>query len=127
MPLPEIMAKTNRFWINPLTRLFAGKIGPFALLIHRGRTSGEEYRTPIMAFPTSEGFVIALTYGRGTDWEQNVLHEGGCDLIIHHKRHTLVNPRFTGSGEANRYLPTPVRQLLPRFGVHDFLRLDNSA
>lgn len=124
MPFPEIVAKTNRFWINPLARLIAGKIGPIALLIHHGRTSGETYRTPIMAFPTGDGFVIALTYGRGTDWEQNVRHEGGCELIFHREHHTLGNPRFIGSGEANRHLPTLVRELLPRLGVHDFLRLD---
>jgi deazaflavin-dependent oxidoreductase (nitroreductase family) len=51
------------------------------VVIHRGRTAGLLYRTPVTAFPYRDGFLIALTYGRDVDWVKNVIAEGGCRLI----------------------------------------------
>lgn len=127
MPIPRIIARTNRTFPNPLVRQFAGKVAPLALLIHRGRTSGKEYCTPIVAFPTGDGFVMALTYGRNTDWERNVLHEGGCVLVYRDKKHSLAHPEFVEEGEADRFLPAPARLALRVIRVHDFLRLHRSS
>ncbi len=126
MPLPSTLARLNRSFPNPLVRRFAGKFGPLALLIHRGRTSGKEYRTPMLAFPTSDGFVIALTYGRNTDWERNVLAAGGGDLVYRNARHSLIAPHFIEKGEADAFIPLPVRSVLRLIGVDTFLRCDSS-
>lgn len=123
MPMPRIVASLNRYTINPLVRRFAGNIPPFAILIHRGRSSGHEYRTPIMVFPDNGSYIIALTYGRGTDWERNVFHAGGCELIWRRARIRLVGPERIEPNEAARSLPHPVHHVLKLFGVTDFLRL----
>ena len=40
---------TTRF-VNPLTRLFAGRAPGFGVLTYRGRRSGKIYNTPINVF-----------------------------------------------------------------------------
>lgn len=126
MPFPRRMTRLNRAIINPVVTQMAGRFGPLAIVVHHGRTSGKEYRTPALAFPAEDGFIIALFYGRNTDWERNVMDHNGGMLIYHNNRHPLTNPRLIGSDEANRWLPAPIRLGLPLIGVHDFVRLDRS-
>ncbi len=125
MPLPRALGELNRYIANPVIRRFAGHIPPLAVLAHRGRRSGTSYRTPMMAFPADGGFIIALTYGRNTDWELN-LRAGGGQLTYRSRAHAVNNARLVDAAEARPYLPGLVRFLLPRFGVHDFLRVDAS-
>ncbi len=74
---------TKRF-INPLTRRLArSRWGPFAILYHVGRRSGKPYATPIIVVPTTQGFVLALTYGPDVDWYRNVLAAGQCKILWH--------------------------------------------
>lgn len=126
MPLLRSIAKSNRVVLNPLIRRFAGKFRPFAILVHRGRTSGRQYRTPIMAFPAGDGFVIALVYGRHTDWERNVVSAGGCELVYRNQSHTLVTPRFVDQDEARTSIPAPICLVLRAIRVDSFLRLDET-
>lgn len=127
MLIPRAMTRLNRAVINPVVSQFAGRFGPLALVAHRGRTTGKEYRTPTLAFPAEEGFVIALVYGRNTDWEQNVVNNDGCVLVYHDHRRSLTNPRLIAFDEANAWLPAPIRLGLPLIGVQDFLRLDEAT
>ena len=127
MPFPRKMTRLNRAIINPVMTNIAGRFGPLAIVVHRGRTSDKEYRTPTLAFPAEDGFIIALIYGRNTDWERNVTDRDGCVVIYHNDRHPLTNPRLIGSDEANRWLPAPIRFGLPLIGVHDFVRLDRTS
>lgn len=90
-------------------------------MIHRGRRSGREYRTPIFAFPCDGGFVIALTYGRGTDWERNV-RAGGGELIYRRTRYRLGPPSDTGADDVASCLPAIVQRMLRMMRVDDFLR-----
>ena len=92
MPLPRAIAKANRNGLNRITRRFAGVIPPFMLLRHVGRASGKPYETPIMAFRTREGFVIALTYGPGTDWQRNLEAAGAAEAVYGRRRYTLSAP-----------------------------------
>jgi deazaflavin-dependent oxidoreductase (nitroreductase family) len=116
----------NRYGINRVTRLFANRIPPFVMMVHRGRTSGRMYHTPIMAFPTEKGVVIALTYGRDTDWEKNVFAASNCEMIRRGQTLLLANPRHIPEAEASQYLPGVIRNALRLMRVHDFLRLDAS-
>ena len=127
MPIPTVVAKLNRYVANPVVRQFAGRIAPLALLVHRGRSSGDEYRTPLLAFPTESGFVIALVYGRGTDWERNVVSAGKGVLVYRGRRHMFTSPAPIPENEARGSLPAPVRFALPLIGVHEFLHLTTSA
>lgn len=68
--------------LNPLTRrlALAGR-GPFSLVVHVGRRSGREYRTPLILARVPEGFVAELTYGENVDWLRNVEAAGGCTVV----------------------------------------------
>jgi len=74
---------TTRF-INPVTRLFAGRMPGFAILTHVGRTSGKTYRTPINVFRRGDSYVFALTYGSDVHWVKNVMAAGavGCASAV---------------------------------------------
>src|SRR6266542_2523245 len=93
MPIPRVVARFNRYVTNPLARLVAGWLPPFAVVLHLGRRSGYEHRTPVWAFPKDDGFVVALTYGAESDWVLNVVKAGGCRLLRAGKLVRMVNPR----------------------------------
>lgn len=118
MPLPRRLARFNRTATNRLTGRVAGKLPGFAIVIHRGRRSGKEYRTPVNAFRTPDGYRIALTYGPDSDWTRNVRAAGGCDLIVRGRRVTLRDPQLI-TDPANAWVPLPVRLI----GVTQYLAL----
>ncbi len=124
MPLPRFIARANRKITNPITRRFAGRVAPFAIMIHTGRTSGRQFRTPIMAFPVEGGFAIALTYGRGTDWEKNVLAAGRCELVYRQQTFPLANPRMVTRSSSESAFPRIVRTILRITHVDNVMLLD---
>ena len=121
MPIPMTIARFNRGWTNRMTRSFAGRVPWFAIVEHVGRRSGKVYRTPVNAFRTPDGFVIALTYGRDVDWLKNVLTAGGAMLEHRGKRIDVGDPRVTGPAEAGRWVPMPIRLILRLLKVDEHL------
>lgn len=124
MPFPSFLPAFNRRVTNRITGTFAGRIAPFAIVAHVGRASGRRYTTPIMAFPTARGFVIALTYGAETDWIRNVRAAGGCALTYRRHTVTLTDPRIVEGSPDDFPFPALVRTILRGQGVHEFLVLD---
>jgi deazaflavin-dependent oxidoreductase (nitroreductase family) len=127
MPLPHFLPAVNRRVINPVSRRFAGRVPPFAIVVHRGRRSGKEYRTPIMAFRSPDGFAIALTYGPETDWVRNVFAAGRCTLEYRREAAALADPRLVHTPEARAYLPAAVRLALRLLRVDDFLLMHRTG
>lgn len=123
MPLPDWLARLNRRLTNPVLRPLARRLPYFGVVLHRGRASGRLYRTPVNAFPHSEGFVVALTYGRDVDWLKNVLVAGGCGLINRGRTVNLVGPRILPL-EDSQAIPGLIRGLLRAIGVSDVLHLE---
>ncbi len=123
MPLPAWVARFNRRVTNPALGPLAGRLPYFAIVEHRGRTSGRIYRTPVNAFPDGDRFLIALTYGRDVDWVKNVLTAGRCRLI--HRRQTIdvANPNLVRLGDDGRPIPGWIRGLLGILGVDEALEL----
>jgi len=70
------MARFNKRFTNRLTSKVAGYLPGFAIVSHIGRKSGRTYRTPVNAFRTDGGYIIALTYGAQSDWVKNVMTAG---------------------------------------------------
>ena len=120
------VAHFNRRVTNRLTGPLAPRLPGFGLVVHRGRKSGREYRTPVNVFRSDDGFVIALTYGAEADWVRNVLAAGGCVLITRGRRHALTAPRVTHD-ESRRLVPALVRVPLRLLQVADFLCLGERA
>lgn len=124
MPIPKLIARFNRYVTNPIARLVAGWLAPFAIVIHRGRVSNRERRTPVWAFATDDnGLVIALTYGADSDWVRNVLRTGGCTVKRSAKLLSLAKPRILIGPEGMSLVPAMVRGPLRLLGVTEFLRL----
>jgi deazaflavin-dependent oxidoreductase (nitroreductase family) len=94
-----------------------------AVVEHVGRTSAREYRTPVLAFRTPDGFVIALVYGADSDWVRNALAAAGATLE-HRGRQVLVSePRLSRSDEIRAHVPAPIRVILRLLRVEDYLVL----
>jgi deazaflavin-dependent oxidoreductase (nitroreductase family) len=112
---------TNRF-VNPATRLVAGRLPGFAILRYRGRRTGRRYAAPMNVFRDDEGYVFALTYSSGADWVRNVLAAGGCEMVTRGRTIRLFDPRVIVD-PARRLVPQPVRFFLGLLRVTEFLRM----
>jgi deazaflavin-dependent oxidoreductase (nitroreductase family) len=120
MPMSRAVARFNRY-PNRIARRLAPYLPPFLLLTHMGRSSGKRYRTPVFGFRTDDGFVIALTYGRESDWVRNVLAAEGGEAVYRRRAYTLSEPRLVHGDPKRQPLPGVVRLVLPLLNVDDFL------
>jgi deazaflavin-dependent oxidoreductase (nitroreductase family) len=80
MRLSRRVAHFNRRVTNRIQGLYAWLLPPWAVIVHRGRRSGRNYRTPLFAFRRDRTIVIALLYGEESDWLRN-LRAGGGQVI----------------------------------------------
>jgi deazaflavin-dependent oxidoreductase (nitroreductase family) len=122
MVLPKRLARFNRVVTNRINKHVVGWAPGFGLIVHKGRKSGKEYRTPLNVFRTDDGFLVALTYGPGADWVKNVLAAESCTLITRRRNYRVHSPELVHD-ESRRAMPAPVRQILGLLDVHDFLLL----
>jgi deazaflavin-dependent oxidoreductase (nitroreductase family) len=125
MPLPRAVAVFNRHVTNKVLGPLAHVASPFALVIHRGRRSGREYKTPVWAFRSEQGFLIALTYGGSrSEWVKNVLADGRATLITRDGKQDVVRPRMVHGHEGLRAMPLFMQPALRILNVNDYLLLD---
>jgi deazaflavin-dependent oxidoreductase (nitroreductase family) len=93
---PRAMRRLAHFqkWVsNPLLRLWAARLPKMAVIEHRGRSSGNRYRTPVMAFVEDGELVVVLNYGAQSDWVRNVAAEGSAVVLHRGKRFRLTQLR----------------------------------
>jgi deazaflavin-dependent oxidoreductase (nitroreductase family) len=122
-PFPRGFARFNRKIANPVVRLAAGRLPPFAIVRHRGRVSGREYRTPVVAFRTRDGLLIGVLYGTGSDWVKNVLAADRADVTRLGHAQGYRRPRLVGGQEAAHLVPAAIRAPFRLLGVRAYLRL----
>ena len=122
MPASRSIACFNRRFTNRLTLRVAGYLPGFAIVNHLGRKSGRAYRTPVNAFRTDDGYIIALTYGAQSDWVKNVLAAGSCELQTRGRRVHLTNPRIE-TDRSKSWAPLPVRFILSLIDAPQYMRL----
>ena len=94
MPAPRWLARVNLRFTNHILGPLARRLPGMGIVHHIGRRSRREYRTPVMIFRREEKVIVALTYGRESQWVQNVLAEGGCKLETQGAMLRLANPRI---------------------------------
>src|SRR5580700_4850788 len=130
---PVLLIRFHKRWVaafnlavtNRITSRFAARLPGFGILTHVGRKSGKVYRTPVNVFRVPEGFLIALTYGRESEWVKNVLAAGGCELETQGVRYRLSAPTVVHDPTRQRF-PFPVRMILGLVGATDFMQLSTS-
>jgi hypothetical protein len=101
------LIRLQRAIINPRQMRSAGTPGAYASVIrHRGRVSGRAYETPVGAVATGDGFVIALVYGSGTNWLQNVLASGSATIVHEGNTYSVDHPEVIAmQAVATRFSP----------------------
>ncbi|MFI9510490.1 nitroreductase family deazaflavin-dependent oxidoreductase [Nocardia sp. NPDC052566] len=111
MPTPRWVAKANKFGLNRVTGFIAPWAPGWAVVVHRGRKSGRTFRTPLWAFRRDGGYVIALTYGRDSDWVRNVVAAGAFELETRGHHYEVGSPRVYHDKTASD-MPLPIRVML---------------
>lgn len=106
-----------------MTSRFAGWLPGFAILTHRGRSSGRQYRTPINVFRRGDHYLFALTYGSEVDWVKNIMAAGGCQMRTRGRDISLVEPELFVDPQL-RLMPWPLAVFLGRVNrVTETLRM----
>ncbi|MDH3731748.1 MAG: nitroreductase family deazaflavin-dependent oxidoreductase [Acidimicrobiia bacterium] len=121
MVLPRWLARLNRRLINPVAAKLAADRGPFSKVVHIGRKSGKERRTPVTVFVDGTTYRIALTYGPSADWVLNVMAAG--EFWLEHRR-TLVHLtelEIVDASQAVSHVPSAVKAALRTIGTDFFL------
>lgn len=131
--VPVLLVRFRRRWVaafnlavtNRITSRFAARLPGFGILTHVGRKSHRIYRTPINVFRKQGSFLIALTYGRESEWVKNVLAAGGAELETCAVRYQLSAPTVVHDPARQRF-PLVVRVVLRLIGASDYLQLSSS-
>jgi deazaflavin-dependent oxidoreductase (nitroreductase family) len=105
--MPAWLPAVNKRVVNPVQRLWAPWLPPWALIVHRGRRSGAEYRTPVLAWRSRSELYVVLYYGTGAQWVRNVLAAGGGEIVRRGRRERIASVRIVRDGSAE--LPGVVR------------------
>lgn len=93
-PVLDTQRRVNRSVFNPRQMRSAGSPGAYAGVIrHIGRISGTGYATPVVPFPTDDGFLIVLPYGTRPDWVKNVLAAGAAELVYEGEVYPVDSPQ----------------------------------
>jgi len=130
LAIPVILIRFRKRWVasfnlavtNRITSRFAARLPGFGIITHAGRKTNRGYRTPVNVFQGPDGFLIALTYGRDSQWVRNVLAAGGCQLETRGARYQLCTPMIVHD-PSPRQFPPFVRLVLRIIGANDFMQL----
>jgi deazaflavin-dependent oxidoreductase (nitroreductase family) len=110
-------------YVDPVLRPLARRLPAFGVVIHRGRTSGRVYETPVNVFREGEAYLFFLTYGSDAQWVKNILAAGSCSLETRGRVVQLVEPELVTDPEL-RPAPQPARFIERRLaGVTQYLRM----
>ncbi|HWS92369.1 MAG TPA: nitroreductase family deazaflavin-dependent oxidoreductase [Mycobacterium sp.] len=131
MELPQGLARFNRYVTNPIQRMWAGWLPPFAIVEHVGRRSGKPYRTPVEAFYTSvdgkPGVAIMLTYGPDRDWLKNLKVAGGGKMRRNAETFDIADPRVVTKAEAAPYVAGRWRPIFARLPFEQAVLLTRAS
>ncbi|MGL6280423.1 MAG: nitroreductase family deazaflavin-dependent oxidoreductase [Gaiella sp.] len=126
----DLVRALNRRVINPRQMRSAGTPGAYASVIrHVGRRSGTAYETPIVCYPTADGFgfVVALPYGTRSSWVRNVLAAGSATLVTEGEVVDVDRPALVPLSDALEAIPEKEHGSLRRFRVEQAIELHRAA
>ena len=100
----------------------------WAVLRHRGRKSGKEYTVPVAVIATDKAFIIALPWGRETDWVRNTVAAGRCTIRWKGVDYDCTEPTFVDKDVALAAARGVTSRALKRRDFpHGFIRLARHA
>jgi deazaflavin-dependent oxidoreductase (nitroreductase family) len=110
--------------MRPFAMKSSGTPGGNASVVrHVGRKTGRPYETPVKAVATDDGFVIALPYGRNTDWLNNVLASGSATILDEGKTYEVDRPEIVPLSVAEPLFSPKDQRTHRRFRVDQYLLL----
>jgi deazaflavin-dependent oxidoreductase (nitroreductase family) len=123
-PVVAAQRRINRSVFNPRQLESAGTPGAYAaLVLHTGRKSGKPYRTPVGVARTGDGLVVALVYGRESDWVRNVLAAGSAVVVHEGHVYNVDDPHIVPMHEVAHYFAKGDRAGFRLLAIREALRL----
>ena len=109
--------------MRPLALRSAGEEGSSTSVVrHVGRRSGRTYETPVIAVQHDDSFLIALPYGKRTDWLKNVLDRGLATIVTNGHTYEVDRPEVILMAEATAYFRPREQRMHRQFHVDSALR-----
>ena len=109
---------------RPLALRSAGKEGSATSVVrHVGRRSGRSFDTPVIAARHDDSFLIALPYGKRTDWLKNVLDKGSATIVTGGKAYGVDRPHVIPMAEATSYFRPKEQRMHRQFHVDSALEV----
>jgi deazaflavin-dependent oxidoreductase (nitroreductase family) len=110
--------------MRPLALRSAGKEGSGTSVVrHTGRRSGRVYETPVIAARHDNHFLIALPYGKRTDWLKNVLSKGSAVIVTSGHTYEVDRPEIIPMAAATAYFRPREQRMHRQFRVESALRV----
>ncbi len=110
--------------MRPLALRSAGKAGSNTSVVrHVGRRSGRAYETPVIAVQHDDSFLIALPYGKRTDWLKNVLRKGSATIVTNGHTYEVDRPEVIPMAEATAYFRPREQRMHRQFHVDSALKV----
>jgi deazaflavin-dependent oxidoreductase (nitroreductase family) len=115
----------NKLVLNPAMMKLAGRKPWYAAVLkHRGRRSGKEHATLVVAQPVARDvFIIPLPYGEHVDWLMNVLAAGRAEIEAKGETYDVFEPEVIDAGAALPLVDERLHRMWRRFGIERFLRV----
>ena len=110
--------------MRPLALRSAGKEGSRTSVVrHIGRRSGRTYETPVIAVQHDDSFLIALPYGKRTDWLKNVLDRGSATIVTSGHDYEVDRPEVIPMTQATAYFQPREQRMHRQFRVDSALQV----
>jgi hypothetical protein len=123
-PTMKAMIWFTRTVMNPVQMKSAGTPGAYASVIRCcGRKTGRVYETPVVPFPTDDGFVIALPYGARVNWLKNVLASGSATIVHQGRTYAVDQPEVVLTRTVEAFFPASERTNNRLLGIGEYLRV----
>jgi hypothetical protein len=111
--------------VNPIGKAMAGHrwFKLYGLLVHRGRTSGREYRIAVVVRPIEDGFVIPMPFGERTQWAKNILAAGGAQVVWNGRTYDVTSPELIDAATAGPSFSGAQRAAAGRVGIDTYMQV----
>lgn len=116
MLMPPGLESFQIKFLNPLVKPFARFLPGFAIVKHRGRSSGTGYETVVNAKRSGDLLWIGLMHGK-TNWVKNVVAAGEATVHLRGGDVRITNPLVVPKGDTDPTWPDGVRRAARRTGV----------
>ncbi len=129
MPAPRWLPRANKIGLNRLTRFGSPPWAPgWGVVIHRGRSSGRTFRTPLWGLQTAARLRDRADLRFSGGLVRNVLAAGGCELETPAPSASPSPHRVVYRDESASGMPIFIRFMLRRvIKAPEFLSLDTAG